>query len=242
MNLGWATHHLGDDARAVALLNEALALQQAIGDEWGAALCLGNLAEVAQHRGEYRWAADHAAAGLRLACSLGDKMQIADCLASLAMTVGALGRADESARLLAGVQRMREEFGFVYGPSLGASFGPAVVRLRAHLGDDAFGRAWDRGRVLAFDEVVAEALALAVEVGSSAVRHGVGGSTGFAGLTRRETEVLRLLVEGCSDREIAVILFVSRHTATNHVKSILGKLGVPSRAAAAAHAVRHGLV
>jgi DNA-binding CsgD family transcriptional regulator len=61
------------------------------------------------------------------------------------------------------------------------------------------------------------------------------------GLTPREVEVLRLLVEGMSDREIAAALFVSRHTAANHVASILGKLGVPSRAAAAAYAVRRGL-
>jgi DNA-binding CsgD family transcriptional regulator len=48
-------------------------------------------------------------------------------------------------------------------------------------------------------------------------------------------------VEGLSDREIAGVLFVSRHTANNHVGSILSKLGVPSRAAAAAWAVRNDL-
>jgi DNA-binding CsgD family transcriptional regulator len=61
------------------------------------------------------------------------------------------------------------------------------------------------------------------------------------GLTPREVEVLHLLVDGKSDREIATVLRVSRHTAANHVGSILGKLGVPSRAAAAAWAVRHSL-
>jgi DNA-binding NarL/FixJ family response regulator len=62
----------------------------------------------------------------------------------------------------------------------------------------------------------------------------------LGGLTARELEVLRLLVEGKSDRAIAEALFVSRHTAANHVASILGKLGVPARAAAA-WAVRRGL-
>jgi DNA-binding CsgD family transcriptional regulator len=61
------------------------------------------------------------------------------------------------------------------------------------------------------------------------------------GLTQREIEILRLLVEGKSDREIAALLCVSRHTAANHVGSILAKLCLPSRAAAAAYAVRHGL-
>ena len=61
------------------------------------------------------------------------------------------------------------------------------------------------------------------------------------GLTPREVEVLRLLAAGQSDRRIAELLFISRHTAANHVASILGKLALHSRAAAAAYAVRHGL-
>jgi DNA-binding NarL/FixJ family response regulator len=53
--------------------------------------------------------------------------------------------------------------------------------------------------------------------------------------------VLRLLVEGRSNAEIAA-LFVGVSTAHAHVASILAKRGVPTRAAAAAYAVRHGLV
>jgi DNA-binding NarL/FixJ family response regulator len=60
-------------------------------------------------------------------------------------------------------------------------------------------------------------------------------------LTLREQEVLRLLVEGVSDPEIAARLFISRKTASNHVHAILRKLGVASRAAAAARAGRRGL-
>ena len=54
------------------------------------------------------------------------------------------------------------------------------------------------------------------------------------GLTRREVDVLRLLVEGRPDEEIADVLFVSRRTVPPHVTAILTKLGVASRAAAAA--------
>ena len=61
------------------------------------------------------------------------------------------------------------------------------------------------------------------------------------GLTPREREVLRLLAQGRSDRAIAEALFISPHTATTHVKRLLRKLGVDSRAGAAAFAVRHGL-
>ncbi len=54
-------------------------------------------------------------------------------------------------------------------------------------------------------------------------------------------DVLRLLVEGKSDREIAADLFISHHTVMRHVSNILGKLGVESRTAAATYAVRHNL-
>lgn len=60
-------------------------------------------------------------------------------------------------------------------------------------------------------------------------------------LSSRQQEVLRLLVEGHSNSEIAAALSISPRTAANHVAGILRKFGVPSRAAAAAHAVRRGL-
>ena len=63
-----------------------------------------------------------------------------------------------------------------------------------------------------------------------------------AGITRRELEVLRLLVEGKSDKEIGEALFISHRTAMTHVLNILNKLGVNSRTAAAAHALRQGFV
>ena len=61
------------------------------------------------------------------------------------------------------------------------------------------------------------------------------------GLTPRETEVLSILAEGLTDREIAERLFISAHTVHRHVSNILSKLDLPSRSAAAAHAARHGL-
>lgn len=61
---------------------------------------------------------------------------------------------------------------------------------------------------------------------------------GSGTLTRRETEVLSLLAEGCSNNEIAQRLYVSPRTAEHHVTNILGKLRVANRAEAAAYAVR----
>ena len=57
-------------------------------------------------------------------------------------------------------------------------------------------------------------------------------------LSRRETEVLRLLGEGLSNREIAERLFISPKTAEHHVSRVYAKIGVSTRAQAAAYAVR----
>jgi len=61
-------------------------------------------------------------------------------------------------------------------------------------------------------------------------------------LSARELEVLRLVAEGLSDAEIAERLVLSRHTVHRHVANIRTKLGLASRAAAAAHAARLGLL
>lgn len=61
-------------------------------------------------------------------------------------------------------------------------------------------------------------------------------------LTARESEILALLVEGLTNKEIAQRLVVSPRTIETHVERVLGKLGVGSRSRAIAKAVRTGLV
>jgi RNA polymerase sigma factor (sigma-70 family) len=61
-------------------------------------------------------------------------------------------------------------------------------------------------------------------------------------ITAREREVLDLLAEGLTNRQIAERLVLSEHTVHRHVTNILRKLDLPSRTAAAAHAVRAGLL
>ncbi|WP_458042301.1 MULTISPECIES: LuxR C-terminal-related transcriptional regulator [Bacteria] len=92
-----------------------------------------------------------------------------------------------------------------------------------------------RAALLAFEHLGATAdvdgvrLRLADEVGAPA-------------LTRRQREVLRLVAAGRTNSEIAAELVLSEHTVHRHVANILDKLGLGSRASAAAYAVAHHLI
>jgi ATP/maltotriose-dependent transcriptional regulator MalT len=90
-----------------------------------------------------------------------------------------------------------------------------------------------RARFAALGAAAEERRAAAVSVAS---RPGPRG-----GLSERESEVLRLLVEGLSNKQIAARLTLSEHTVHRHVANILVKLRLSSRAAVAAYAVKHGL-
>lgn len=65
---------------------------------------------------------------------------------------------------------------------------------------------------------------------------------GGPALTTREVEVLRRIVAGRSNKEIASDLFISEATVKTHVNSILGKLGVTDRTQAATTALQRGIV
>ncbi len=70
----------------------------------------------------------------------------------------------------------------------------------------------------------------------------VAATNGDSPLSHRETDVLRLVASGLSNREIASSLVLSEHTVHRHVANILRKLGQSSRAAAAAQATRAGFI
>jgi DNA-binding CsgD family transcriptional regulator len=158
----------------------------------------------------------------------------------LGLLATTLGHWDEAEQHFALSLERNEQWG--YRPYVAYTrYGWADMLLRR----DADG---DRERAV---HMLAEAKAIAREFGMERLRRliadlerqsGQRASARPGGLTKRELEVLRLLVEGKSDREIAEDLYISRHTAMRHVSHILAKLGVESRTAAAAHAVRHDLV
>ncbi|WP_232664244.1 LuxR C-terminal-related transcriptional regulator [Pseudonocardia sp. TRM90224] len=71
--------------------------------------------------------------------------------------------------------------------------------------------------------------------------HGRPAGARLPQLTERETDVLRLIVEGLTGRQIAARLVLSPRTVENHVQHVLRKLAVPNRAALVRYAIEHGL-
>jgi DNA-binding CsgD family transcriptional regulator/tetratricopeptide (TPR) repeat protein len=96
--------------------------------------------------------------------------------------------------------------------------------------------------------LLAEADDLAIRIGMTALRNRIK-ALGVApaparlpdGLSAREGQILRLVAEGLSNREIGATLFISEHTAANHIRSILRKTGCANRTEAASYAHRHSL-
>jgi DNA-binding NarL/FixJ family response regulator len=66
--------------------------------------------------------------------------------------------------------------------------------------------------------------------------------TNIANLSQREVEILKLIVDGLSNTEIAALLYLSPNTIKTHVKGIMNKLAVDDRVQAAVIALRSGLV
>jgi DNA-binding NarL/FixJ family response regulator len=71
---------------------------------------------------------------------------------------------------------------------------------------------------------------------------GQGVAIGQRSLTVREKEVLRMLVAGCSNKEIAAPLGIEERTVKAHVAKLMRKVGVPNRILLSVHAITHSLV
>nr|MBA2595910.1 hypothetical protein [Chloroflexia bacterium] len=228
----------GDAAGAMPLLDEALELSDRIDYSWGIAMTLGYRAHAARLLGDPTLAARLFVESIAAAEEIGVARIVMGAVAGLAGVALALGRPERAVRLLGAVEAAREASGV--GRIAYAAYVERIMgEAGAALPEPAFAVAWDEGRALRFANAVADALALA----SSAEEQpqSVRGDTGGSGLTPRELDVLRLLVEGRSDREIGEALFIGTRTVQTHVANLFAKLEVNARAEAAAVAVRRGL-
>lgn len=159
--------------------------------------------------------------------------------ACAALADGRVAAAQGEERAVAQLKRAIELFSALELPLDAAR---AQLELARTLATSAPAAAVREGKVAlaAFDRLGAlpdadTAAGLLRSLGDSAAR---AWPRGAAGLTRRETEVLDLLAEGCSNAEIAERLVISLRTAEHHVANILAKLDLRRRSEAAAYAIR----
>jgi DNA-binding CsgD family transcriptional regulator len=200
-----------DCTPVLALLVE---VHLARGDHEDADETLGRLSELAGTSSDDRTRAVALVTKGKVRASRGDQHARADFGAALELFSG-LGLALEAAQARVALARVL------------ASHAPAAAAVEARHALKTFERL---GAIRDADA----AAALLRELGAP----GRSFPKGYGALTRRESEVLSLLAEGCSNARIAERLYISRRTAEHHVARILSKLGVRNRAEAVAYALR----
>lgn len=247
-NLGWGALHSRNAADAVRLSERALELYRSLGDKRNIPQVLHTIGAGELDRSRIESARAAFAEGLILTREIGDKRLLAYYLEELALIAAELGHHDAAARFTGAVAAAREARGDLQAPAYRPRIERHLRRSRAKLGEEGFDGAVSLGRGTPLDQAVAEAanlvLATSLRPVPSVASPVVESPVRSAGppLTPREDEVLRLLIAGRTNAEIADALFISRRTAGTHVTNIFSKFGVDSRAAAVAHAFRQGIV
>jgi predicted ATPase/DNA-binding CsgD family transcriptional regulator len=230
----------GDVETAVKLFDEALVMHRGLGVSWGLATALGGRAHAARIQGDFVLAAERFAESIAIANEMGDVRMLIGGIAGVAGVVLTLGDLERAARLLGVVEAAQEQSG-IRRAGYALHTDGIIAEARAHL-TESVTAAWEGGRALSLSDALAEALTLASAVDARNPTFAVRTEAANPRLTPRELDVLRLLVQGQSDKEIAAVLAIGPRTAQTHVGNIFAKLGVNTRAEAAAVAVRADLV
>jgi DNA-binding CsgD family transcriptional regulator/Tfp pilus assembly protein PilF len=234
--LGIVALYSGETTTAESHFRESLASFKELGDRQGEAYALLGMAQFVQHTGDDLEALQQFRKALTLRQESGERHGILECIEGIAGIAARRGHAEQAVRLLGTSAALRT----VKAPAPWAAERRATEQTltiaRRTLTNSAFTEAWAAGQALSLDQAMAEALSLTEE---TAV---ITRPQAPFNLTRREQEVLGLMCQNLTDAEIAERLYLSPRTASNHVASILSKLGVANRREAVAFATRHGLV
>ncbi|MGN6483233.1 MAG: tetratricopeptide repeat protein [Thermomicrobiales bacterium] len=257
-NMGDLASVQGDDEQAAVWFAESLALFRRAGDVRNEAITKVSLAEMLVRRGELAEAATLLVEGGRAFLQVSDRLSAAETIDLAAVVLAEAGLVEDAARFLGLTRRYHRELDAPTRARLAADVeGGRAIILRA-MGADRFARFQDEGESLTTEEAIGrlDALQPTIAAAPKPVAEAAPRPTRLVSpapatldvppevhdLTERELEVLRLVAQGLSAREIGERLFISPRTASTHVSNILGKLGVSNRAAAVAIAMRAGIV
>jgi len=185
---------------------------------------LHNLGHLALRAGTTRRALSLFRESLALFREQGDQRGVADALDGMAGVVAAMRQPVRAARLLGTADALRDSIGADVWPANLADRERIVKEIERQIGAGELRAARDAGRLDPADQTVAELLAERTSE-QSAVSDP---------LTEREREVAALVAQGLTNRQIGERLFITEGTAKLHVKHILQKLDMTSRAQIAA--------
>ncbi len=252
--LGIELAAIGENPESEEQFRLALEKWRARGSEWGEVTALINLAIAARNRCDYVKAVSDLALCLEPAHRQGDPWGEAETRLTMAGLAGLLGDQTMSIRFQASAERIRQSIGL----RLQEYIDPALLdsaTVEERMKDPAFAAAWTEGQSARIEQLVtwAKELQQFAESGGRPAPAPVAAphaplppASRFPGspniLSPREMEVLRLMAEGLSSREIGERLFISPRTATTHVANIFSKLNVDSRASAVTAGFRLGLI
>ena len=226
-----ATLHaaLGETERAMTYADECIGLSAQSGEQWCAAMARWTQALAVWREGRTAAVRSYARDVLMLKEPFGDRLGMAMCLEVLAWAAGADQRHEEAARLLGAVGSALDSVGGGLFRTLHVGHDHCVADTRAALGEATYDRLVSEGAALRFEDAVALALGGEAEPERGAVRTQDARGRLVSRLTRRESEVARLVAQGLTDRQIAEQLVLARRTAEGHVQRALQKLGFTSR-------------
>lgn len=252
--LGLLDLQRGEETLAQSHLEEALRLQTELWHQHGIAWAMYDLAGLRLAQRDYPNARTLYEVGFQRALAVGDQVLVASCLEGVAATVvvqggekGAVPMALWAARLWGAAARVRAAIGAPIPPVSRSAYEDALAQAQRQVHEQTFRTAWDQGGSMTPEQALATRPAAGSPAAPASLPEPPAAASTHparspAGLTPREGEVLRLLADGLTNKEIAERLVVSLPTVSTHVASIFNKLGVTSRAAATRYAVEHHLV
>jgi DNA-binding CsgD family transcriptional regulator len=190
---------------------------------------------------------------LGLVMGTGDVSGIIHYIHLLISICSANGDHAEAVTMLAAASRLQQEADYDLSDDDREHIERAVASARASLEELAFHDYWSRGSVMGPDEVLRRMPIIARGiVGPRVVEPAIDWSAVASlpeialapdyQLTSREHDVLRLLSGSRSTQEIATALGISPRTVSTHVANLMAKMGVTSRTAAVARALRDGVI